>query len=184
MCAATEQAARRGTGTWRANGRQVKRRIGPKRDDGTRDGLTRTQAEAELRRIISETQVRPSVGERLTVDEVARRYRLHAERRGRKRSTVRNIESETRVHLVPFFGDRALDAITSEDIIDLVIVLEDKDLAPKTIRNVVATLSELFNFAMGRGAARRTRIRAKVSTSRPFATRTRSASSRSTSSTR
>jgi integrase len=136
-------------GHWRVNGRQAKRRIGPKREDGTRDGLTRTQAEAELRRIISETQVRPSVGERLTVDEVARRYRLHAERRGRKRSTVQNIESETRVHLVPFFGDRALDAITSEDIIDLVIVLEDKDLAPKTIRNVVATLSALFNFAMG-----------------------------------
>jgi integrase len=89
-------------GHWRANGRQVKRRIGPKRENGTRDGLTRSQAEAELRRVIGETQVRPSVGERLTVDEVARRYRLHAERLGRKRSTVENIESETRVHLVPF----------------------------------------------------------------------------------
>jgi integrase len=30
-----------------------------------------------------------------------------------------------------------------------VIVLEEKELAPKTIRNVVATLSALFNFAMG-----------------------------------
>src|SRR5215213_2443178 len=29
------------------------------------------------------------------------------------------------------------------------LVLEDKDLAPKTIRNVVATLSALCNFAMG-----------------------------------
>jgi integrase len=136
-------------GHWHSNGRQVKRRIGPKRADGAREGLTRKQAEAELRRIISETQVRPSVGERLTVDEVARRYRLHAVGSGRKRSTVQNIESETRVHLVPFFGDRALDAITSEDVIDLALVLEGKGLAPKTIRNVVATLSALFNFAMG-----------------------------------
>jgi integrase len=135
-------------GHWRANGRQIKRRIGPKRVDAGRGGLTRTQAEAELRRLIGETQVRPRARERLSVDEVARRYRLDAERRGRKRSTVQNIESETRVHLVPFFGDRALDAITAEDVVDLVIVLEDKDLAPKTIRNVVATLSALFNFAL------------------------------------
>jgi integrase len=134
-------------GHWRASGRQVKRRIGPKRVDGTRDGLTRTQAEAELRRLIAETEVRPRVGERLSVDEVSRRYRLHAERRGRKRSTVQDIESHTRVHLAPFFVGRALDAITPEDVIDLVLVLEDKDLKPKTIRNIVATLSAFFNFA-------------------------------------
>jgi integrase len=134
-------------GHWRANGRQVKRRIGPKRLDGTREGLTRRQAEAELRRLISETQVRPRVGERLSLDEVSRRYRLHAERLGRKHSTVQNIESETRVHLVPFFGNRAIDSIEADDVVDFVLVLEDKDLAPKTIRNIVATLSALFNFA-------------------------------------
>ena len=169
---------------WRSNGRQVKRRIGPKRQAGSRDGLTRIQAEAELRRIISETRLRPSAGERLTVDEVARRYRLHAERSGRKRSTVQNIESETRVHLVPFFGDRAIAAITSEDIIDLVIVLEDKDLAPKTIRNVVATLSALFNFAMGPRRRWATTNPCQGVDLRPFVIRTRSASSRWTSSTR
>jgi integrase len=125
----------------------VKRRIGPKRLDGTREGLTRRQAEAELRRLISETQVRPRVGERLSLDEVSRRYRLHAERLGRKHSTVQNIESETRVHLVPFFGNRAIDSIEADDVVDFVLVLEDKDLAPKTIRNIVATLSALFNFA-------------------------------------
>ena len=37
---------------WRANGRQVKRRIGLKRAEGARDGLTRTQAEQELRRLM------------------------------------------------------------------------------------------------------------------------------------
>jgi site-specific recombinase XerD len=51
------------------------------------------------------------------------------------------------VHLVPFFGDRAIDSIEPDDVIDFVLVLEDKDLAAKTIRNVVATLSALFNFA-------------------------------------
>lgn len=41
-------------GHWRANGRQVKRRIGDTRATGSRDGLTRPQAEAELRRLIGE----------------------------------------------------------------------------------------------------------------------------------
>ena len=51
------------------------------------------------------------------------------------------------MHLAPFFGSRALDAIKPEDVLDLVAVLEAKDLAPKTIRNIVATLSALFKFA-------------------------------------
>jgi integrase len=50
------------------------------------------------------------------------------------------------VHLVPFFGDGVgLDRARRRD--RPVLVLEDKDLAPKTIRNVIATLSALFNFA-------------------------------------
>jgi integrase len=134
-------------GIWWTNGRQVQRRIGPKRREGTRQGLTAVQAEAELRRLIGETTVQARVGERLNVDEVSRRYRLHAERLGRKRSTIQNIESETRVHLAPFFGDKAMDSIQPADVTDFILVLEDKDLAAKSIRNIVGTLSALFNFA-------------------------------------
>ena len=166
-------------GQWRANGRQVKRRIGAKRADGARDGLTRTQAEAELRRLIGETQV--TAARRRAADR--RRGRaaatsLHAERRGRKRSTVQNIESEVRVHLAPFFREpRARRDPARGRASTSSIVLEDKGLAPKTISNVVATLSALFNFAM---APRR-----RWATSNPCdgrrpaggpATRTRSAS--------
>ena len=52
-----------------------------------------------------------------------------------------------RMHLIPFFGDRPLDGITPEQVDDLIAVLEGKGLAPKTIRNIIATLSALFNFA-------------------------------------
>lgn len=134
-------------GKWRRNGRQVKRRIGPKRAPGGRDGLTRAKAEAELRQKISTTQVKPVSGERLTVGEVSARYVAHAERRGRKLSTRANVESETRVHLEPFFRDRSLDSIASADVLDLIGTLEGKGLSPKSIRNVIATLSALFNFA-------------------------------------
>lgn len=134
-------------GQWHANGRRVKRRIGVKRAEGSRSGLTRAQAEARLRELIAETPTSGPTGERLTVEEVARRYAVHASRRGRKPSTLQNIESEVRVHLVPFFRSRSMDAIRPADVLDFVAVLEGKGLAPKSIRNIVATLSALFTFA-------------------------------------
>lgn len=134
-------------GRWRANGRQLNRVIGPKRPRGSRRGLTQAQAEAELRRLISATQVKPRSGERLAVEEVTARYLVHAERKGRKPSTRDDIASIERRHLRPFFGERSLDAIEPEDVLDLIATLEGKGLAPKTVRNVVATLSALFNFA-------------------------------------
>jgi hypothetical protein len=69
-----------------------------------------------------------------------------SERRGRKPSTRQNIESEVRVHLAPFLGDRSLDRITPEDIADLIANLEGKGLAPKTIHNIIGTCSALFTF--------------------------------------
>jgi integrase len=134
-------------GQWRANGRQLKRRIGAVRNPGSRNGLTKKQAEAELERLKVTTEPPARRGERLTVDEIATRYLAQAERRGRKRSTCLNIQSEVRVHLAPFFGERALDAITADDVLDLVATLEGKHLAPKTVRNVIGTVSALFNFA-------------------------------------
>jgi integrase len=136
-------------GKWHSNGRRVKRRIGLKRTEGSRDGLTRAQAEAELRRLISEVQVVATVGHSLTVAQAGERYQRHLKRAGRKRSTIAAVESALRVQLVPFFGDKELDTIRHEDVVDLVAVLEGKGLSPKSIHNYVGTLSALFNFAKG-----------------------------------
>lgn len=134
-------------GKWYANGRRVKRVIGRKRAEGSRDGLTRAQAEAELRRLMVEVQVVAPVGHSLTVAAAGERYRRHLKRAGRKRSTIVAVESALRVHLVSFFTDKALDAIRHEDVVDLVAVLEGKGLSPKSIHNYVGTLSALFNHA-------------------------------------
>jgi integrase len=127
----------------------VKRRVGPKRAPGSREGLTRRQAEAELRNLIGSVQPKPRAGVDLTIADAAKRYIVQAERRGRKRSTTANIESETRVHLEPFFGERSIDSIRQEDVEGLIGVMEGKGRSPKTVRNVVATLSAL----LGRYAA-------------------------------
>jgi integrase len=131
---------------FRVAGRKVKR-TWPRRPPGGRDGLTRTQAEERLRDEISQGGgVAQACGERLTVAEVGARYITQARRKGRKPSTIENLESEIRVHLAPFFTG-SIDAITGEDVADLIDVLEGKGLAPKTIKNVIATLSALFTFA-------------------------------------
>ncbi len=49
-------------GSWYAAGRRVKRRIGLKRARGSHTGLTQSQAEAELRRLISETKMTAPAG--------------------------------------------------------------------------------------------------------------------------
>ena len=58
-------------GLFYSHGRRVKRRICPKREAGTRKGLTRTQAEAALRRITEEAHAAPPVVRRVTVGEAA-----------------------------------------------------------------------------------------------------------------
>jgi hypothetical protein len=101
-------------GKWHSNGRRVKRRLGPKRGEGNRSGLTRAQAEGELRRLMAEVQATPAVGHSLTVDVAGERYQRHLKRAGRKRSTIAAVESAVRVQLVPFLADQALDAIRHE----------------------------------------------------------------------
>jgi hypothetical protein len=59
------------------------------RDQGATIGLTRAQAEAQLRRLLTRAAVTPALREKLSMAEAGERYVLHVERfRARKRSTV------------------------------------------------------------------------------------------------
>lgn len=134
-------------GKWRQNGRQVKRKIGPKRAAGGRVGLTRVQAEAELRTLTAETDVSASVAELLTVAELTDRYLTYLEGRGRKRSTLTAVESAARVWLVPFFAGRSLVSIRPEDVTDLIARMEADGLSAKSIRNYIGTLGAMLTYA-------------------------------------
>ena len=80
-------------GSWRVGGRRVKRRLGPKRRAGTADGLTRTQAEAELRRRMATERVVAGAGRR-TVAEAGAAYIDHLEHvMERKRTTIADYRS-------------------------------------------------------------------------------------------
>src|ERR1700683_4691859 len=103
-------------GKWRVGTAQVKRRIGPKRAPSTRDGLTRSQAEAELRKLIGTVQVAQARRERMTITEAGELLVESATARGLKRSTVMTYETICRIHLAPFFGSRRLDPIGRRDV--------------------------------------------------------------------
>jgi len=120
-----------------------------KRTLGRVGELTEKQANQKLAELRGTTEETQATGERLTVAEVAARYLLAPARGGkpRKPSTVQNVESEVRTHLEPFFGNRPVSGIDADDVADLVAALVAKGLSPKSIRNVIGTLSALFNYA-------------------------------------
>ena len=89
------------------------------------------------------------VSRHLTVQAAGAKYMAHLKRAGRKRSTISAVENALRVHLVPFFAERALDTIRPEDVSDLAVLLEGQGLRPKSVRNYIGTLSALFNYARG-----------------------------------
>jgi integrase len=135
-------------GRWRSNGRRVNRRIGLKRAPGSRDGLTRTQAEARMRDLMGEVKVSAAVRQALTLSTVADRYQRHLKAQGRKRSTLTAVESACRVWLVPRLGDRTLDRVVAQDVEDLMATMSGANVGPKSIRNYIGTLSAIYRYAM------------------------------------
>ncbi len=97
-------------GRWTApDGRRANRRIGKVRARGEPDGLTRTEAERGLRRLIEVESLRPplSLEERpRTVDEVADELRRRLAIEGVRTSYRQNCESMQRVHVSPAIGNR------------------------------------------------------------------------------
>ena len=105
---------------WHSHGRRVRRKVGPARREGGRDGFTRAQAEAEMRRLMAETIVTRAPGPRLSVEVVAARYVAHLEAAGRKPSTLAAVRGHLQHWVLPFLGDQAIDKIRVDDVRELV----------------------------------------------------------------
>lgn len=138
-------------GKWRVGKRQVKRKIGPMRKPGTREGLTKSQAERELRRLMRE--VKPTPQERLTLREAGDAYVAHLrDYLKRKPSTVQDygiILGKAEKGL----PRKGIDALDADDVSGYVAAMQGEGLSPKTINNRLNFLHGLFNFAIRRGWA-------------------------------
>ncbi len=137
-------------GQWLVRGKPVSRVIGPVRKPSSREGLTRSMAEARLRELMSETATAPpAVTERLTVEQVGVRLIKHLRAKGRKHSTLESYESYIRVHLAPFFGDTPISEITCDDVEDFIeACITDRHQSIKSTRNYLGFLHSLLDFAI------------------------------------
>ncbi len=140
-------------GSWRVGGTRVKRRIGPKRRPGTSDGLTRAQAEAQLRhRIATETVV--AGAQRRTVSEAGELYLEHLEHvMEGKRTTLQDYRGYLRRHLAPFFGGRPLDKIDRARVESYLKTKKQDGLSSKTAKNHLNFLHGIFAFSIKRELA-------------------------------
>ena len=144
---------------WRVGERQVMRRIGPKRKPSTRDGLTRVQAEAELRRLMSGVAIAIAREDRRTVIEACELLAHRKQALGRKRSTVDAYRSWNRVHFEPFFGAAEIGKIDRRLIEAFAADLSRKGLSPKSRRNALGTLHSVFDYAVREGWATRNPVK-------------------------
>lgn len=138
-------------GRWLVGDRRMNRRLGPVRQPGTRDGLTRSQAERELRRRMEQEHAIAVATPRLTVREAGEGLIDHLEALGRKRSTIEGYRSALAMHLVPHLGERPLDRISREEVEAFVARCARAGLAPKSTQNYLGVLHGTFEFAIRRG---------------------------------
>lgn len=138
-------------GRWRVGDRRLRRRIGPKRQPGSREGLTRAQAERELSRRIDAEQGSPHA--HVTIDDAGRQLIAHLEALGRKPTTMNTYRSLLRAHLSRL-GDTSLDRIGVHDVEALIVEMRRDGLGPKTTRNAVLLLHQVFAFGLRKGWCR------------------------------
>ena len=142
-------------GRWRVGGSYVKRKLGAIREPGSREGLTRKQAEMALRRQMTEVRV-VVPEERMTCQEAGERYIHHLEHvKRRKPSTVQDYRIMLNKHFVPHFGTKPVDKIAPPDIASYITaksVPKDKGgLSHKTIVNHLNFAHGIFAYALKHG---------------------------------
>ena len=138
-------------GKWYADGRQVMRKVGPKRAPSGH-GLDRREAERKLRQLIED--VAPPSASRVDVAQAGEYLVEHLRALGRKPATTEAYESLLRVHLVPFFAGRSLDAISADDLEAFVRAEAQDGKSAKTIRNALGFLHSIYEFGQRKGWAK------------------------------
>ncbi len=139
-------------GQWRAGAAKVKRKIGVKRERGSREGLTRPQAERELRRRMEADAVVRSPANRRTIAQAGEEYVDHLEHvMERKPSTIVDYRGYVRGHFEGFFGDRPLDRIDEGWVSAYLKHKRTSGLSAKTVQNQLNFMHGLFRFAKKRG---------------------------------
>jgi integrase len=138
---------------WTPDGRQVKRRIGPKRPRGTRQGLTERQASNRLIEMMkAEPEDTIDKDDSRTLSAAIEAHLAALGDAGLKRSTARGYRSRADAHLGAL-SMRTVDSTTPADVEALDRALRKSGLGPQTRRNVIGFLGAVLARAKKKGWA-------------------------------
>lgn len=138
-------------GRWRtSDGRRLNRKLGPVRDPGTTNGLTRNEVERVFRRVreAEETNPRPQITGRVTVEAAGDSLRRKLAMEGARKSYLEGCESMQRVHIVPGLDNAPVRSVERRDIEAVAEAMLADGKAPKTVRNVMTHLHSIFEHAI------------------------------------
>ncbi len=115
------------------------------------DGTTRTQAEEfieKIRRDAKDDRLNLPKGRKLIFNfkEAALKYLEKQKNEGGKNLRVKHLQ--IKLHLIPFFGELALNKISTSDIECYKKLRQESNVKPSTINRELATISHLFNKAI------------------------------------
>jgi site-specific recombinase XerD len=99
---------------------------------------------------MSEITVAP-LYERMTIEQAGERLIQHLVTKGRKASTTVGYESYLRVHVAPFFAEKPIGDITTNEIEEFIAVCLDNDQSIKSTRNYLGFTHSIFDFATRKG---------------------------------
>jgi integrase len=143
-------------GRWyTSTGRRVHRKLGPKARRGAADGLTETQAKAELRRRMEADAAAPiSRTDRITFDTAAERAINHMATRQKRplgRRTIIGKRGAVNAHMTPRFGSRPVASLKPADVESMLAGMAEDGKAPKTMLNIYTDLSAIMDYAVSKG---------------------------------
>jgi hypothetical protein len=153
-------------GRWYLGGRRVNRRLGAKLRRGAGEGLNRTQAEAELRRLMVRERP-PQAGASVSFASTTELMLQELEPLGRKATTLDNYRAILRAHLLPRFGELMVNRVRKSDVESFMTALTAAGKAERTRSGIFKLLSQVFTFAERQGwceqnpchSVRRSRVR-------------------------
>jgi integrase len=144
----------RWVGQFRADGKLVKRTLGPVRAPGGRSGLTRTQAEAALREVMVQPPkpTKPVPENATTLVAVGHALIAALKRRGRKKATLEGYKTVVEQHMTPHFGDALIGDVNKAAVTGFLTFMEQgggtgRVRSMKTVVNAYKVLYTLFEYA-------------------------------------
>ncbi len=138
-------------GRWHNGSSRPNRKIALIRKRGSKEGLTQTEAEKRLRKMMDAEQPKP-VGSEVTITDGGERLLRSLKVTGLKPTTLSTYGSLLKTHIQPPpFGDLPMREVNSDGVEDLLARMRGEEKAAKTILNVYKLLSQLFTFGVKKG---------------------------------